>query len=196
MPWPLTVALVLALVLVGTILLFLAMPVHLTVNVIGGEKRRVHLRIHAFLGLVDKELTAGAPQKKPKQKPGARSGGVTSARRLWAFVDSRGFMGRLGRYLKRLWRALHVGELVGFARIGLDDPADTGQLWAIMGPVSVLLAQRYPDFKLAPSFAGARLDVEGRWRIAIVPLEVLAVTLAFALSPSTLRAAVAAWRTR
>lgn len=183
MPWPLIVAFGLA----GAILLVLAMPVRVTVSVTGEGERRVRTRVHALLGLVDRELITRPPKRESTPKRGRFS---------WAPLGSEGFMRCLGRFLKRLFHALHTGELIGFARIGLDDPADTGELWAIMGPVSVLLTQRYPHFELAPSFAGARFDFEGRWSVAVVPLELIAVTLAFVLSPPALRAAAAAWRMR
>lgn len=188
MPWPLTVLLV----VVGAILLVLAMPVRLTAI---AHERRVRVRIRALLGLVEQELSAG-PRKKEAPEAKGRSGGIRSARRFWAFVRSRGLLSGGRRFMERLWRALHVRELVGAARIGLEDPAETGALWAVVGPVSGFVTSRFPDFAIAPSFGGEELDVEGRGSLVVVPLEIVGVTLAFALGPATLRAAVAAWRTR
>jgi hypothetical protein len=189
-PWPLTVALV----VVGAVLLLLALPVHFTL--IGQGSAGHRLRVRALLGLVDRELTAAsAPaQDKPEPSPSRPPGGGT--RRFRALLQSRGFLRRLRRYLGRLYRALHVGKLHGTAHVGLDDPADTGELWALVGPASLVLTRRHPGFVLTPSFDQARLDLDGTWRVTLVPLELLAVTLAFAFSPATLRAVFAAVRAR
>jgi hypothetical protein len=190
MSWPSIVLLTLA----GAVLAILAMPVRVTLVVRG---RAAHARVRALAGLVRKELPGGGdrPPAEAARRPGGGDG-RRGARRAWALARSRGFLRRGSRFAARLWRALHVGELTGRARIGLDDPADTGELWAVLAPACSLLARRHPDFRVTPSFQGECLEVDACFRLTVVPLELIAITLAFALSPTTLRAGVAAWRTR
>jgi hypothetical protein len=189
-PWPLTVALA----IVGGVVLVLAMPVRLTVT---GHGTRFRVRVQALLGLVSKELEGhGRPTKpKPAPKPRRRAEPGRAARRFWAIARSRGLWPRVQRFLARIWASLRIRELSGVARVGLVDPAETGQLWAVLGPLALLLARRFPDFALQPSFADEPLDVDLHARLVVVPLEILGVTLAFLLGPTMLRTAAAAWRT-
>lgn len=193
MLWSLTVAFVLA----GAVIVVLAVPVHISVSKDGGGQHGLFsMRIDAFFGLVAKELALGSREHREPARAAQGARPLRDVRRVAAFVQSRGLLRRARRYAGSIQRAIRVRELVGVARIGLDDPADTGELWGMVGPASVLLARRYPGFAIVPSFAGEEIDIEGRCRIAVVPLELLATTVAFALSPPFLRAAIAAWRAR
>jgi hypothetical protein len=77
------------------------------------------------------------------------------------------------------------------ARIGTGDPADTGRLWAILGPVSAVLSgTRGADVEIHPEFLGAVLELRASGRMTVVPLRILALAAAFALSPPSIQA----WR--
>jgi hypothetical protein len=190
--WPLTVAFVLA----GALIFALAVPVYISVSKDGDGQQRPTMRIDAFFGLVAKELAFGSRKRREPERAARGERGVRNGRRVAAFVQSPGLLHRACRYAASIQRAIRVRELAGVARIGLDDPADTGELWGVAGVASALLARRYPGFAIEPSFASEEIDIEGRCTIAVVPLELLATTVAFALSPPFLRAAIAAWRVR
>ena len=71
----------------------------------------------------------------------------------------------------------------------MDDPADTGRLWGVVGPLAALLAtSRAMQVSIQPDFAAEVFEYQGRGYISVIPLQVLALLLAFALSPVTLRA--------
>ena len=85
-------------------------------------------------------------------------------------------------------RAIRFGEFRLRLRIGFDDPADTGYLWAVVGPVTALLPRRGREaLDLAPDFWEARFDLAARGRIRVFPAEVIGAALIFLLSPATLR---------
>ena len=88
-------------------------------------------------------------------------------------------------------RAVRVHQLRLRVRLGLDDPADTGRLWAFMGPLAAAAHRSSGvQIRLEPDFTEATLAFEASGRLSVVPLRMLALVLGFALSPSSLRA----WR--
>jgi hypothetical protein len=76
-------------------------------------------------------------------------------------------------------------------RLGLGDPADTGRLWAVVGPLSAAAQLRNAELRIEPEFADPVLELRADGRVLLVPLRFLIVAIAFALSPPTIRA----WRT-
>ena len=77
-------------------------------------------------------------------------------------------------------------------RLGLGDPADTGRLWAIVGPLSVAAQGiRSARVRVEPAFMEAVLEFDARGRMRLVPVQFLALAIGFALSPPSVRA----WRT-
>jgi len=73
-------------------------------------------------------------------------------------------------------------------RLGLDDPADTGRLWAVVGPLAAILTLPvHARVAIEPEFACEALEVDGKGCIRIIPIRLLFVVLVFLLSPGTLR---------
>lgn len=72
------------------------------------------------------------------------------------------------------------------ARFGLDDPAETGQLWGLLSTVLFMLPHRL-DVVVQPVFEGPDLAFDGEAEIRLVPLHVIAVLASFGLSPATWR---------
>lgn len=104
-------------------------------------------------------------------------------------LSVEGFIGSVLTLVRRLLAAIHIRHLTVRARLGLDDPADTGRLWAVMGPVSALLAlPKAARIDIEPDFADQVLMFTGDGHIRVVPLELLILVLVFLLSPKTLRA--------
>lgn len=204
LPWLLSVAALFA--------LLLAIPLELwfAVESERGARPRWRARLSWLFGVIRLELPSGrAPETPPGPRAAARAaeaparpGGpegrrapvrrrLRQARRL---LESPGLVRRLRRFLARFLRALSPRDLSVDAQVGLEDPAATGRLWAFLGPVAAILHSRWPDAHIMPDFAEESLDLRGRVRFAIVPLELVAVTLAFALSPVVVRAGIALWR--
>lgn len=178
--------------LVG-LLIVLAIPVELTFSVQRREgKQRVRGMFGWFFGLVRLPLgktearAETQPVHRKAKKSKARRGG---ARRVWRVVRSEGFGWRVLRLVRDLLRRIHIFELSLKVRLGLDDPADTGRLWAVVGPVAALLTL-LPVARVAiePEFNTETLEVDGKGHIRIIPIQLLFVTLIFLLSPTTLRA--------
>ena len=93
------------------------------------------------------------------------------------------------KFIKRLLIATHAKNLYLRCRIGLSDPADTGRLWAVMGPLSGILKNLQSiTIELEPEFINEGIEFESYGHFRFIPLQFIALVLAFMLSPTTLRA--------
>jgi len=96
----------------------------------------------------------------------------------------RSFRRRIIRFLQDLWQAIHKRDMYLQLQIGLDDPADTGQLWAVMGPLSAVLTQiQTVQIDIVPDFSDSHLEITSYGDIRIIPLQLLTLSLAMLLSP-------------
>ena len=110
----------------------------------------------------------------------AASGGANPL----AALKIREFRQRMLRFLRDLWQAVHKDDIRLHARLGLGDPADTGQLWALLGPLSgVLRSVEEAVIDVEPDFGEARFEFDGSGRVTIVPLRIIGIVLALAASP-------------
>ncbi len=87
----------------------------------------------------------------------------------------------------RLGHAIHCRRCFVRARVGLDDPADTGRLWGIIGPLTSALYRSRLDVEVSPVFHGPELAFQGAAEVRVVPLQLLGTLLSFGLSPATWR---------
>jgi hypothetical protein len=180
----------------AALVLLLAVPVDVGFEVHRRERTESRVRLGWLWGRVRIPVPAGgrkARRKKPKRprKPGRPSG----ARRALAVLTSPRFPGRVLRLMRGLLRRIRFTTLELSARLGFDDPADTGRLWGLLGPVSALLTLPAPArVELVPAFDEALFHLDARGEARVVPGAVLLTVLAFVLAPATLRAAWAGVR--
>ncbi|MDD3448904.1 MAG: hypothetical protein PHF72_07730 [Gammaproteobacteria bacterium] len=175
------------LALLAGLLALLAVPLELAFSVRrDGVRREGRGSLRWLFGLVRVRL--GGPGRPAARRPRARRPrrGGGGARRMLALVQVEGFGSHLLRLARDLFRRIRIQELGLRVRLGLDDPADTGRLWAVVGPLAALPGLR--RITIEPEFAAGTFELDGRGRIRIVPLRLLSVLLRFALSPVTLRA--------
>lgn len=176
----------------ASLLLLLAVPVDLAFSVQCREGRREGSGTLRWLfGLVRLDLggpgvQAGARSESPKLARRRRK--RAGARRVVAALRRKGFGRRVLKLARDLLRRVWIRYLDMDIRLGLDDPADTGRLWAVVGPLVAMLPLP-PEASLAiePEFAAEIFELDGEGRIRIIPLQVLLVLLVFFLSPGTLR---------
>lgn len=169
----------------------LAIPVDVAFNVQREEKIAGRVTIGWLFGLVRIPLrpeegvkARPAPAPKPARRTRARRG-----LHVGAMLRSQGFLARLTRLLGRLWGGIHIRRLRLQVLLGLDDPADTGRLWGMVGPLALVVpVPAGADLAIQPEFSGAAFQIDGEGAVRILPIEIIATLLAFALSPVTLRA--------
>ncbi len=121
-------------------------------------------------------------QRKPRRPPAA----------FLATLRQTAFRRRVYRFGNDLVRAAHVSRLRLRMRLGLGDPADTGLLWGIVGPLHAMAqGLRAADVRIEPEFVDPVFELQAQGRLLVFPLQFLALAVSFALSPSSIRA----WRT-
>jgi hypothetical protein len=177
----------------ASLLAVLAVPVDLAFSVQRhGGRQEGSGALGWLFGLV--RLRLGKIKVRPPAKPERpkarrsrqRRGG---ARHIMAMLRTEGFGRRLLRLAQDLSRCIYIRDLSMAVRLGLDDPADTGRLWAVVGPLAAMVTTS-PVSRVAiePDFSSEVLEVDGKGCIRIIPIQLLFVVLVFMLSPSTLRA--------
>lgn len=192
-----TVALTLGLLL-ALLVAFLAIPLTVVFSVrrIGAVKGIVRFRW--LFGLVRFQLrfprasgdgSRPAPAPARKKAPSAKKGRKGRAGAFLSLVRDRAIRRRVRRFVGDLLRAADARDLLLRLRIGLGDPADTGILWALVGPVAGLARNlRGANVEIDPAFTEAVFAVECHGQVRFVPIRIVGLAAVFALSPTMLRA--------
>lgn len=181
-------------ILLVLIVALLAIPVTVTYQLAWHQTFSADVRLAWAFGLVHADLSPGgatdangedeAAREKSdrKGKPKSRTGNVM------AVIRDREVRGRITRFVLDLWRAIRKQNVRLHVRLGLGDPADTGQLWGLLGPVSGAVA-RLRDVRIAiePDFLDSTLDVTSSGTVRMIPLRILTIVFGLVLSPSIWR---------
>ena len=113
-------------------------------------------------------------------------------RDVLALLKHSTFRRRAIRFIKSLLRATHARGLYLRIRIGLGDPAATGRLWGLLGPVAAIAANlRHAKVRIEPEFMDLVFEVESHGELRLIPIQFIGLAAAFAASPETRYA----WRT-
>jgi hypothetical protein len=169
----------------------LAVPVTLEFEVSRRERLERNLRLRWIFGLVRVNVSSAEPKtaprkhKPPKRKPKRAKRSTGGKGNVLRAIRDRRFRRRILRFARDLWRAFRKERLRLRLRIGLGDPADTGRLWAALGPVAGLAAViREASIEIEPEFFDAVLEIDTSGSVTIVPLQLLLLSAGLMLSPS------------
>jgi len=186
-------------VLIGTVIflslivILLAMPVTLTYQFSWKETPSANLRLNWAFGLVRADVSPDLAKPGPDKpdatrKKAARRGKSTGRKNFMAAIRQAPFRRRMLRFVTDLWRTIHKKNVQLLVRLGLGDPAETGQLWAVLGPLSGMLA-RLRDIRVTiePDFLDATLEVDSSGTIRMIPLQVAVIVFGLLFSPSIWR---------
>ena len=179
------------------VLLLLSTPVDLAFSYKRGEGSRSWMRIVWLFGLIGKEL--GGEKKSREKKPEEMKAkkGQSSFRGPLAVFRARGFSGGLLLLARRLVRSVQVRDVDVEFRVGTGDPAETGLLFAIIGPSLALAQSRFsPNIRIEPNFVEETFEGHARGTVRVYPIKLIPLLLAFALSPATFRGLRALRRAR
>jgi hypothetical protein len=163
----------------------LAIPVDLKLSAAAGDETYARLRVEWLFGRVGWNLEPGGGSGGPRTMPDWKR-----LSPLW----QEAFRDVAGRFLRRCRRWIGIREIRGRARVGLGDPADTGQVIGILQPL-VAATDELPrvDLQLVPDFEAARLEGELQAGIRAVPVGMIPPFVAFLSSRETIRTL---WRLR
>jgi hypothetical protein len=103
---------------------------------------------------------------------------------LFAVIWQKAFRRRIIRFISDSWHAVHKRDISLRIRIGLGDPADTGQLWAVVGPVAGILSNvQDASIQILPDFLDTTFELDSSGNIRIIPLQIIYLTIGLLLSP-------------
>ncbi len=172
--------------LVILLIAVLCVPIDMALHVDGHGMPKFRLRLSWLFGLVDKEITGGKKEAEAKRKPGKRSWGI---RDIFEILKTNGLLRQSYGLVKGILSCLRIRNIVADLRIGLDNPADTGLLFAVIGPALAFLNPRFPhQIRVQPSFEEAVLEGYSYGRVRLRPIQLVTPFLKFALSPAAIRA--------
>jgi hypothetical protein len=182
------------------LLLLLAVPVDLAFKIEGIQCFRAKISVRWLFGVIrfripfpeaaGQQPVAKARQRATKQRPEHKK--RRGHPNFIAVLKQAEFRQRTYRFAKDLIQAVHLQRFRLLMRLGLGDPADTGHLWALVGPLGAMAQRlRSADVRIEPEFMDSVLEVQADGQVRLIPLQFLALAIAFALSPPSIRA----WRT-
>ncbi|MBT8067768.1 MAG: DUF2953 domain-containing protein [Gammaproteobacteria bacterium] len=177
-------------IFLSLIVFLLAIPVTLTYRLYWKQTLSANIRLKWAFGLVRADVSpdyAKAKADKPeaaRKKTGRPDKSQTRKANFMAAIRQPLFRRRILRFLSDMWRAIHKENVRLLVRMGLGDPADTGQLWAVFGPLSAMLAP-LRDIRIAiePDFLDATFEVDSSGTIRLIPLQFAVLTLGLLFSP-------------
>ena len=187
-------------IVVGFLLLLLLLPVEVAFQIDASEGLRGQLKVRWLLGLVRLHKRFAGDRGRRRGPEGApepaRKRGRARSRRgpaaLLAALRESAFRQRVRRFAGDLLAAAHLRQFRLRARLGLGDPADTGCLWALVGPLSAWARTlRAADVRIDPDFADAVFEMQTEGRMRLIPLQLVLLAIGFVLSPPSIQA----WRT-
>jgi hypothetical protein len=175
------------------ITLLLCVPLYLVFHTNIDGKPRFSMRLIWLFGLVSHELRRGknkpdeeeTTEHKQKQRDW-----IWRIRVTFEVLRTKGLLEQFVSLAKRIRRHIKIKELVANLKVGLDNPADTGLLFAFIAPANLLLSYLSPhQIRVEPSFAGETI-IEGHiyGAVRVRPIQLAAPLMGFAFSLPTLRA--------
>jgi hypothetical protein len=173
------------------LLALLVIPIQLSFNIRWREGLNGECSLLWLFGLVRARLPVKVSAQPPEGKahrPAAHPARGT-AQRIFRILGQRPLRDRIIRFIRQSWGAIKKSDLYLHLRLGLGDPAETGQLWALLGPFSGLLSTlRGARIELVPDFLDAGFELQSRGTIRFIPLQLLYLMAGLLLSPALWRA--------
>jgi hypothetical protein len=106
-------------------------------------------------------------------------------------LQTRGLLKQLRVFLSKTFRSVHVRELAANLKVDLENPADTGLLFAFIAPANLALNYFLPyPIKIEPAFTGESF-VTGYLNcgVRLLPIQIGWAVLSLALSLPAFRVA-------
>jgi len=168
----------------------LAVPVTMTYSLSWKQSFSGTLKVRWAFGLVrfaaSSDQSKSRPRKTPSDKPKAGRSARKSGNKANALAAFRqpAFRRRLMRFISDLWQALQKKNVRLRVRLGLGDPADTGRLWAVVGPISGLLAgSREVSIAMQPDFFEPAFELDSSGTLRLIPAQLTYLLLGLLVSP-------------
>ncbi len=147
------------------------------------------LRVEWLFGLVGMDVRPKRKPERPEKKEKKREKEKKRKTRVAAaLVKNRNIVQKSLAFARDIFRLLKIRDFTLHLRIGFYDPADTGLLFAALGPFLVFTKSAFSsDIQIQPDFNQETLQYQCRGYIRVFPIQVVATTIPFILSPTVLR---------
>lgn len=169
----------------------LAIPVTLTFQASWPQAFKDYIKLQWAFGLVNVQLPllqSKAPSTEGEelaQKIERLEHSSSKNQNGFSLIRQKSFRRRIIKFVSDFWHAVHKRDVILRIRIGLGDPADTGQLWSIVGPVAGVLANiKEASIEIEPEFFDSTFELDGSGNIRFIPLQIIYLTIGVLLSPS------------
>lgn len=179
-----------ALLLLVFLVAVLAIPLRLSYKLSWPEPFESDVRLQWAFGLLSLRVPAPkSPRTATKdeehlEKPDRLRPSKLKSGNLLSVIRRKAFRQRLTVFGGDMWRAVHKRDVKLHLVIGLGDPADTGQLWALVGPMAGILATiQDTSIVIEPEFVDATIALDGSGTLRIIPLEIIYLIIGLLLSP-------------
>jgi hypothetical protein len=179
--------------LAALIIIVLCIPVELIFRANTEGRPKFILRLILFFGLFNMGLRQAAhkPERRKVSREKPDSNWWQRIKLALEILQTKGLLKQLINFMMRTCRRVKVKELAANLKVDLDNPADTGLLFAYIAPANLLTNYLLPyQIKIEPSFTGESF-VTGyvNARVKLMPIQVVASATGFAFSPPFFRAA-------
>lgn len=181
---------IVSLAVILTLVLCVPLDLSLHADVYGRPKFR--LRLSWLFGLFHKEVSR---KKKPEEKKAVeekrKAGkGRPRVRTIFALMRTRGLMKQIAGLLVGILRRFKFKNVEADFKVGLGDPADTGLLFAVIGPAVPFISSSRRRIRLVPSFEDdVILAGYSSGTVRLRPIGLVAPVMKFVFSMPALRAA-------
>jgi hypothetical protein len=178
--------------LVVLVLLILCIPVDLVFEFNTHTSPKSRKRLLWFFGLIRKDLGGGKIMSKKKGKGGEvkkRPGNGKRMMFIFRILQAEGLVKHFSMFIKEIISRLQIKNLRANITLGLENPADTGILFAWLFPAHYILQNvKWYEVNLQPSFEGD-LVFEGfvYSYVRMCPIRFTTPLMKLLFSPTTLR---------
>lgn len=172
----------------------LSVPLDMIVRASVNGRSGFRMKLVWLFGLVCKEIGAG------KKKPGEKKKKIVkekhkhreSKRRMeniFEILRTRGLLRQLKALIKDVLGCFEIRDFIADFRVGLCDPADTGLIFALIGPAIFKLGSSSAhQIRVEPSFEDeAVFECYSQGVVRLRPIQLAIPFLRFAFSPATIR---------
>ena len=178
--------------LAGLIILLLCIPLDAAFNLDTSEKPRFRLRLVWLFGLISKEVKKREKKPEEKKKPTKekrKKKRRIGFRTILRILRTKGLLRQIKDLVRGVLGQFKIKELAVNLKLGLDNPADTGLLFALIGSTTPFLSlpSKYqirvqPLFSEEAVFEGYLHGVLRLW-----PIKLVGPLLRFVFSLAVLR---------
>jgi len=183
--------LILLVSLVLLVVVMLASPVRFTVTIDTSATKRVHTKVNWFYGLLNFELKDYRKTPKKTKQAAVKSRTISKRRfskitrkKVKFLLPSKGFKRRIFRFLLDFIKTINLSVSYFKLGFGLNDPAETGKLYALLFPLSIWLKQHgIKQTELIPHYMDYAFYLKSEINIQFVPLKQLGLIMQFLISP-------------